>query len=141
MCAASSRTRRRRVLVVDDHPDSAEASCLLLTLLGHEACAATSGKQALVEVERWHPDVVICDIDLPDINGYDIARTIRNRHGSELYLAALTGWAQPVDRERALAAGFDQHLVKPASAERMQAVMDRVDPLTADGRRCTRRDR
>ena len=141
MYPRSSNTRRRRVLVVDDHPDSAEASCLLLTLLGHEARAATSGVQALVEVERWHPDVVICDIGLPDISGYEIARTIRRRHGTELYLAALTGWAQPIDRARALAAGFDRHLVKPASAEHMQAVMDGFDPLPAGGRRCTAPDR
>jgi CheY-like chemotaxis protein len=141
MGAVLSRTRRWRVLVVDDHPDSAEASCILLTLLGHEACAVTSGREALVEVERWHPDIVICDIDLPDISGYDIARTIRSQHGNELYLVALTGWSQPVDRLRALAAGFDQHLVKPASAEHIQAVMGGFDPLTADGRRCTRPDR
>lgn len=141
MCAASSKARRRRVLVVDDHPDSADASCILLTLLGHEACAVTSGQQALVEVERWHPDVVICDIGLPDISGYEIARTIRSRHGTEMYLVALTGWAQPIDRVHALAAGFDRHLVKPASAEHMQAVMDGVDPLAAGGCRCTRPDR
>jgi CheY-like chemotaxis protein len=137
MCTTSSSIPRRRVLVVDDHPDSAEASCLLLTLLGHEACAAMSGRQALVQVERWHPDVVFCDICLPDISGYEIARTIRSRHGTEVYLAALTGWAHPADRERAFAAGFDQHLVKPASAEHMQAVMAGFDPLTAGGRRCT----
>lgn len=107
---------------------------MLLTLLGHDACAVTNGMQALAEVERSHPDVVICDIDLPDISGYEIARTLRSRHGSELYLAALTGWSQPTDRERAFAAGFDQHLVKPASAEQMQAVVDGFDPLTAGGR-------
>lgn len=121
--------------MVDDHPDSAEAACLLLTLLGHEACAATNGMQALAEVERSHPDVVICDIDLPDISGYEIARRLRSQHGTELYLAALTGWSQPVDIERAFAAGFDQHLVKPASAEQMQAVVDGFDPLPADERR------
>lgn len=135
MSAASSSIPRRRVLVVDDHPDSAEASCMLLTLLGHEACAVTNGMQALAEVERSHPDVVICDIDLPDISGYEIARRLRSRHGTELYLAALTGWSQPMDRERAFAAGFDQHLIKPASAEQMQAVVDGFDALTAGGRR------
>jgi CheY-like chemotaxis protein len=110
---------------------------MLLTLLGHQARAVTTGKQALVEVERWQPDIVICDIGLPDISGYEIARTIRSRHGTRMYLAALTGWAQPVDRVRAFAAGFDQHLVKPASAEHMQAVMDGFNPVTAGGRRCT----
>ena len=139
--AASSIIPRHRVLVVDDHPDSAEASCILLTLLGHEACAVTSGTEALVEVERWHPDIVICDIDLPDISGYEIARKLRSQHGPELYLAALTGWSQPVDRERAFAAGFDQHLVKPASAEQMQAMVDGVDPRTAGGPRCTAPER
>src|ERR1043166_6001432 len=98
----------RRVLVVDDHPDSAEASCLLLAALGHACCPATTGTQALAEAENFRPDVVICDIGLPDITGYEVARTLRTRHGSLLYLAALTGWDQPADRARALAAGFDQ---------------------------------
>ena len=112
-----------RVLVVDDHPDSADASCLLLSALGHECRPAVTGENALAEVERFHPDVVICDIGLPDISGYDIARTLRSRHGSALYLAALTGWDQPAARARALAAGFDEHLIKPASARALRAVM------------------
>jgi CheY-like chemotaxis protein len=113
----------RRVLVVDDHPDSAEASCLLLTALGHTCCPAMNGEHALFEVERFHPDVVICDIGLPDISGYEVARKLRTRHGAALYLAALTGWDQPADRARSFAAGFDQHLVKPASAQILRAVM------------------
>ncbi|HEX8109943.1 MAG TPA: response regulator [Kofleriaceae bacterium] len=123
MRVTSPSTPGRRVLIVDDHPDSADASCLLLTLLGYEAWPATSGAQALAEVERLHPDVVICDLGLPDINGYEVARKIRSRHGAALYLVALTGWDQLADRERALAAGFDQHLVKPANTAHLQAVM------------------
>ena len=60
---------------------------------------------------------------LPDISGYDVARTLRTRHGAALYLAALTGWDEPADRARSLAAGFDQHLVKPANLQALLAVM------------------
>lgn len=96
---------------------------MLLSALGYECRAAVTGENALAEVERFHPDVVICDIGLPDISGYDIARTLRSRHGSALYLAALTGWDQPAARARALAAGFDEHLIKPANAQALRAVM------------------
>src|SRR5256885_16795084 len=120
MVAMACSSATRRVLVVDDHPDSAEASCLLLSALGYQCCPATTGTQALAEAENFRPDVVICDIGLPDISGYEVARTLRNRYGSPLYLAALTGWDQPADRARALAAGFDQHLVKPANLKALR---------------------
>ncbi|TMQ17749.1 MAG: response regulator [Deltaproteobacteria bacterium] len=114
---------KRRVLIVDDHPDSAETSCLLLSVLGYLCCPASTGAQALAAAEQFRPDVVICDIGLPDISGYDVARTLRTRHGAALYLAALTGWDEPADRARSLAAGFDQHLVKPANLQALLAVM------------------
>jgi DNA-binding response OmpR family regulator len=123
MLTASARSPGRRVLIVDDHPDSADASCMLLSALGYECCSAVTGENALAEVERFQPDVVICDIGLPDISGYDIARTLRSRHGSSLYLAALTGWDQPAARARALAAGFDEHLIKPANVRALRGVM------------------
>lgn len=75
----------------------------------------------IAEVAQFRPDVVICDIGLPDLSGYEVARMLRDRHGSALYLAALTGWDQPADRARALAAGFDQHLVKPANLKTLRA--------------------
>jgi DNA-binding response OmpR family regulator len=96
---------------------------MLLSALGYECRPAVTGENALAEVERFRPDVVICDIGLPDISGYDIARTLRSRHGTSLYLAALTGWDQPAARARALAAGFDEHLIKPANAQTLRAVM------------------
>jgi DNA-binding response OmpR family regulator len=114
---------RRRVLIVDDHPDSAEVSCLLLSTLGYQCCPATSGAQAIAQAEQFHPDVVICDIGLPDISGYEVARALRVRHGAQLYLAALSGWDQPGDRARSVEAGFDQYLVKPANLTTLRAVM------------------
>lgn len=113
----------RRVLVVDDHVDAADASCMLLNVLGHEARPAINGGQALEEAERFHPDVVICDIGLPDISGYEVARALRRRFGSGVFLAALSGWSQPEDRVRSIAAGFDEHWIKPANAKMLTNIL------------------
>ena len=104
---------------------------MLLSALGYECRPAVTGENALAEVERFHPDVVICDIGLPDISGYDIARTLRSRHGSALYLAALTGWDQPSSRALALAAGFDEHLIKPAELAKLEKILASRKPSLA----------
>jgi DNA-binding response OmpR family regulator len=108
---------RHRVLIVDDYPDAAEATCMLFTRLGHLCRCAISGEHALDEAKVFLPDIVILDIGLPDLSGYEVARALRQRHGPAVYLAALTGWGQPEDRRRAIDAGFDQHIVKPATAQ------------------------
>ena len=123
MLAADPSGCAPRVLVVDDHPDSADASCMLLSKLGYACCAAVTGKQAIAKAEAFRPSVVICDIGLPDISGYEVARVLRSRYGALLYIAALTGWDQPGNRTLALEAGFDQHLVKPANLKLLRAVM------------------
>lgn len=123
MGAALATAMSRRVLVVDDHPDSADACCMLLSLLGHTCRAAISGEHALAVDAGFHPDIVICDIGLPGISGYELAVALRERHGARIFLAALTGWDQPPDRERSFASGFDLHLVKPAGAQMLGAVM------------------
>ena len=84
MLAAPASIPGRRVLVVDDHPDSADASCMLLSALGHVCSSAMSGEEALAEAVRFQPNVVICDIGLPDISGYEVARALRTRHGSRI---------------------------------------------------------
>jgi DNA-binding response OmpR family regulator len=108
---------RHRVLIVDDYPDAAEASCMLFTRLGHQCRCAINGEHALDEARAFLPDIIILDIGLPDLSGYEVARTLRQRHGPAVYLAALTGWGQPEDRRHAIDAGFDQHIVKPATAQ------------------------
>jgi DNA-binding response OmpR family regulator len=123
MLAAPAILSGRRVLVVDDHPDSAETACMLLSALGHVCSPVMSGEDALVEALRFEPHVVICDIGLPGISGYEVARMLRTRTGSQLYLAALTGWDQPADRARSFAAGFDQHVIKPASGKALRAII------------------
>jgi CheY-like chemotaxis protein len=115
---------KARVLVVDDYPDSAEIASMLLTLYGHECRTAVNGLDALAQAAEFQPDIVILDIGLPDISGYEVARTLRARAGSRpLYLAAVTGWGQPEDRVRAFAAGFDQHVLKPADAAKIRGIL------------------
>lgn len=108
---------RHRVLIVDDYPDAAEATCMLFTRLGHQCRCAINGEHALDEARAFLPDIVILDIGLPDLSGYEVARMLRQRQGPAVYLAALTGWGQPEDRRHAIDAGFDQHIVKPATAQ------------------------
>lgn len=104
----------RRVLIVDDSMDGAESLAILLQLGGHETHTAHDGVQAIEAVERIRPDVVLLDIGLPGMNGYEVCRRLRQEPwGKDLVLMALTGWGQDEDRHRSKEAGFDVHLVKP----------------------------
>lgn len=115
---------RLRVLVVDDYPDSAETASILLTMYGHECRTAVTGQGALAEAAAFDPDIVILDIGLPDMSGYEVARALRARAaGRPLYLAAVTGWGQPEDRVQAIAAGFDQHILKPTNAAKILQIL------------------
>ncbi|MEO8505031.1 MAG: PAS domain S-box protein [Acidobacteriota bacterium] len=114
---ASSGPSTLRILVVDDSRDSAESLVLLLRLLGHETRAAYDGLEAVHAAEDFRPDVVLLDIGLPKLNGYEAARRIREVHGADLTLIALTGWGQAEDRRTSREAGFDHHLTKPVEFE------------------------
>jgi signal transduction histidine kinase/ActR/RegA family two-component response regulator len=104
----------RRVLVVDDNVDSAESLAMLLRLGGHEIETAYDGLQAVESAERFKPDLILLDIGLPRLDGYDAAIRIRERtDGREVVLVAVTGWGQDEDRRRTREAGFDAHLTKP----------------------------
>ena len=107
-------TIARRILVVDDNPDSAESLAMLLQLSGNETHMAHDGLQAVEAAERFRPEVVLLDIGLPQLNGYDACRRIREQPwGKTMVLIALTGWGQDEDRRQSQDAGFDAHLVKP----------------------------
>jgi CheY-like chemotaxis protein len=119
---------RYRILVVDDYPSTAAITCTLLTMLGHECRAADCGRKAIEEARTFEPDVAILDIGLPDVSGYEVARELRKLlAGRPLYVVAMTGWGQPQDRAQAFAAGFDQHVLKPADSAKLQDVLKRVD--------------
>jgi CheY-like chemotaxis protein len=111
---SSPATPSRRILVVDDNEDAATSLSVLLKLTGHDAMIATDGTQALQKAVMYQPDVILLDIDLPKMNGYDVCRAIRKHAwGRSIVMIALTGWGQDEDREKSKTAGFDGHLVKP----------------------------
>lgn len=128
---STADTRPRRILVVDDNRDAAESLSELLELLGAEAHVAFDGQGALSGVEQHAPDLVLLDIGLPDIDGYEVARRIRARAGdASPLLVAVTGWGQEEDRKRARDAGFDHHMVKPADVELLEALLESLEPRT-----------
>lgn len=116
----------RRILVVDDNEDSAETLGMLLTVLGAEVRIAHDGPQALAIFEGYAPSVVLLDIGMPGMDGYEVARRIRSSHPHRpSVLVALTGWGQQEDRVRAREAGFDHHLVKPANISALEVLTTR----------------
>ncbi len=121
----ATRARRgRRVLVVDDNRDGAESLAAVVRLFGHEPEVAFDGPAAL-ELARARPfDVVLCDIGLPGMSGFEVARALRARASGPLLLVAVSGYAQPEDRRAAAEAGFDRHIAKPASPEEIERILE-----------------
>ena len=116
---------RRRILVVEDNPDSAEAMAMLLRELGHEVALVGDGNVAVGVARQFEPDVILLDIGLPGIDGYELARRLRLQEETRgARMIAITGYGQPSDRERSVAAGFDQHLVKPVDPSRLAAAVN-----------------
>jgi signal transduction histidine kinase/CheY-like chemotaxis protein len=114
----------RRVLVVDDNTDNAELLKILLEEEGHETFMAHDGVEGLAAAERLRPDVVLMDLGLPRIDGFDACRRIREQPwGKQMLMIAITGWGQDVDRRKSQEAGFDHHLVKPVDANDISALM------------------
>ncbi len=114
----------KRLLVVDDNQDAADSLATLLRLQGHEVRAAYSGMAALEMTKTYSPDVVFLDIGMPGMDGYEVARRLRQTPGLEkAVLAALTGWGQKEDRRRTAEAGFNHHLVKPVEPEAVEIIL------------------
>jgi CheY-like chemotaxis protein len=121
----SRRLAAQRVLIVDDNRDGADSLHALLSLLGAEVQVARDGPQALAAVTTYQPAVVLLDIGMPGMNGYEVAQRIRaDATITQPTIVALTGWGQPEDRRRAQEAGFDHHLIKPADLIALQRILD-----------------
>jgi CheY-like chemotaxis protein len=120
-------------LIVDDNRDAADSLAMLLRYWHHEVRTAHDGLSGMKAVRSYHPHVVLLDIGLPGLDGYEIARQIRSEFGPALRLVAVTGYGQEEDRRRALAAGFDAHLVKPADLDTLERVLAGVAPDTCVG--------
>ena len=116
-----------RILVVDDNVDAAESLALLLQLSGHVTFSANSGMAGFAAAEEFHPDIILLDIGLPDINGYEVARRIRQQDwGKNIVLIAATGWGQDKDKEQALHSGFNDHLTKPIDFQKLNVLIQNI---------------
>ncbi len=109
----------RSILIVEDNADARDMLREVLAMQGHDVCEAADGAEGIVLAAQVMPEVAIIDIGLPDVDGYEVARRIRSQTSRPIALIALTGYGQPADQRRALAAGFDLHLVKPITVERL----------------------
>jgi PAS domain S-box-containing protein len=128
-------TVRRRILVVDDNADAAEALALVLGARGHEVRLVTDGPSAIETAAEFRPEVVLLDIGLPGMDGYVVARRLRaESEPAGITLVALTGYGQDEDRQRARDAGFDYHLVKPIAPDAILALLDPTRPLFGSSR-------
>ena len=113
--------RRLKILVVDDNRDAAASLAMLMELIGHEVKVVYDGESAVRLADEFRPQMVLLDLGMPNVNGYEACRRIRNNAwGAEMTLIAVTGWGQEEDRRRSAAAGFDGHLVKPVSPEALE---------------------
>jgi PAS domain S-box-containing protein len=122
----------RRILIADDNHDAADSLALLLEAAGHDVRTAHGGHAALRIASSFQPQVALLDIGMPDLDGYEVARRLRqSAWGRSLRIVALTGWGQEEDRRRALAAGFDHHLTKPVDLQALEKLVSR--PEAADG--------
>jgi len=113
-----------RILVVDDNYDSAESMGTLLSMSGNECMMAHDGSAAIALAESFKPDVMLLDIGLPEMDGYEVCRTIRKQDwGRSITIIAMTGWGQAEDRQRSKDAGFSAHLVKPVDISKLNALL------------------
>jgi PAS domain S-box-containing protein len=120
---------RARILVADDNRDAADTLSMILELDGHEVRTAYDGMEALQVAEQFAPQIALLDIGMPNLDGYQTARRIRERPwGSAMLLVALTGWGQEQDRRQATEAGFNCHLVKPVDPQTIGALIEQMKP-------------
>jgi len=126
-CSSKTVITNRRILVIDDNIDAAESLAMLLETIGHTSCTAHDGMTGLKLAEEFNPEIILLDIGLPDLNGYDVARRIRQHlWGQDLLLIAVTGWGQEKDKELAKSAGFDEHLTKPIDFQQLNLLLENI---------------
>ena len=115
---------RFRILVVDDNPDAALSLAMMLSMMGHDTRTAHDGEVAVTTAEAFRPQVVLLDIGLPKLNGYEVAQRIRQQEwGTSMFLVAVTGWGQDEDRRRSEEVGMNLHMVKPVEPSALDRML------------------
>jgi len=123
---AAPQPRIRRILVADDNQDAADSLAMILEMDGHDVRVVHDGRAALSVAQTFRPDVALLDIGMPQLNGYEVARALREEPwGIRIMLIALTGWGQESDRQRAIGAGFDRHLTKPIDPDALDSLLSK----------------
>ena len=123
--AVSVTPRRFRILVVDDNHDSALSLAMMLSIMGHDTRTAHDGESAVETAESFLPEVILLDIGLPKLNGYEVAQRIREHAwGRSMFLIAVTGWGQEEDRQRSSEVGLNVHMVKPVEPAALEKLLD-----------------
>jgi CheY-like chemotaxis protein len=121
---AAAGAGARRILVTDDNRDAANSLAMLLKLGGHQVATAYDGIEAVQKAQEYKPEVILLDIGLPGMNGYEVCRSIREKPwGKDIRIVAVTGWGQEQDRRNTRDAGFDHHLVKPVTVSALSEVL------------------
>jgi CheY-like chemotaxis protein len=123
--ADAGRPRARHVLIIEDDRDARELMRLVLELDGHRVSTAADGAGGVREAGAAAPDIVLVDIGLPAMDGYEVARSIRKRLGAAVRIVALTGYGDPEARRRSRDAGFDEHVVKPVDPDELRRLLGR----------------
>jgi CheY-like chemotaxis protein len=126
---AVERSTPQRILIADDNADSAESMGMLLRLMGNDVRIASDGLDAVQQAAAFQPDIVLMDIGMPRLDGYEAARRIRNQDWSrDTLLVAVTGWGPSDDSEEATAAGFDRHFTKPLDPAELRRLVSSIRP-------------
>jgi CheY-like chemotaxis protein len=125
---------RHRILIADDNADIAESLAIMLRLMGHEVRTVSDGLQAIEQAMAFVPEMILLDIGMPGVDGYEAARRIRSQHWDKpLMLVALTGWGQEEDRRRSVVAGFDYHFTKPVNPADLERLVAQLPPAVPPG--------
>jgi two-component system CheB/CheR fusion protein len=125
----------RRILVVDDYEDTVESLALLLAVHGYDVQTARDGSEAITAVRAQRPEVVLLDIGLPRMDGWQVARRLRQEVAEPLVIIALTGYGLPEHSQRSREAGVDLHLIKPVDPSQLLVLLSRIEPTgSGDGR-------